>query len=96
VFRYLVLYFDYCDNISSKHIRYGLVARICRSHCSADKAGVQFPVSENFLFAVLATATLFFGSLVHGDVAVVMVWMEVSGVGRRAEQGARLLRGPWL
>jgi hypothetical protein len=72
------------------------VARICRSHCSADKAGVQFPVSEDSFFAVMATALLFFASQVDGDVAIVIVWMEVSGGGRRAEQGAGLLCGPWL
>jgi hypothetical protein len=86
----LRIYFDCFQIISSKHIRYGLVARICRSHCSADKAGVQFPVSENF-FAFLATATLFFASQVDGDVAIVMVWVEVSGVGRRTEQRVGLL-----
>jgi hypothetical protein len=30
-------------------VRYGLVARIHRSHASADVAGVRFPVTE-FLF----------------------------------------------
>jgi hypothetical protein len=64
---------------------------------SADKAGVQFPVSENILFAILATAILFFASQVDGDVAVVvMVWAEITGVGRRPEQRAGLLCCPWL
>jgi hypothetical protein len=42
-------------------IRYGLVARICRSHSSlqkkisADKAGVQFPVSESSFIVLTST-----------------------------------------
>ena len=37
------------------HIRYGLVARICRSHQRvAGKARVQFPVSEIIFFALFS------------------------------------------
>jgi hypothetical protein len=61
------------SNLPSKkqNIRYGLVARICRSHCSADKAGVQFPVSEIFFFAPIRTRLL-----------VIVSWWWCGGAGQ--------------
>jgi hypothetical protein len=61
------IYIFYLALLSSNHIRYGLVARICRSHQSsslpsAGKARVRFPVSEFLLFALV---------LYYGEVAVV-------------------------
>jgi hypothetical protein len=47
-------------NIRFNNIRYGLVARISRSHTvlprttRSEEAGVQFPVSESFFFLILS------------------------------------------
>ena len=54
----------YTSHFSIK-VRYGLVARICRSHSrvsslySAGKARVRFPVSEYHLFALFVSSKMF-------------------------------------
>ena len=59
---FLAYYIICISRSSSIKVRYGLVARICRSHSrvssllqrSAGKARVRFPVSETFLFLFCA------------------------------------------